>query len=191
MGRRPSAHPRLRVRTLDSTPCPRPAVRAPAAACVDPVRRDRVDPGPYDAGVISPDAPRLIVAAAIVDHLERPRTILAARRSAPKSLAGRWEFPGGKIEAGETPQAALHRELAEELGVEVSLGDRLPGPESGWPVANGYRMHVWFARITSGVPAPLQDHDELRWLTLPEAFSVPWLEPDVPIVTALLDELSA
>ncbi len=137
------------------------------------------------------EARPLIVAAAIVDDLHHPRALLAARRSAPKSLAGRWEFPGGKIEPGEAPREALTRELAEELGVAVRLGDRVSGPERGWPVANGYRMHVWFAQVTGGSPAPLQDHDELRWLPLPEAYTVPWLEPDVPILEAMLGDLDA
>lgn len=129
------------------------------------------------------------MAAAIVDDLARPTTVLAARRSAPKSLAGRWEFPGGKIEPGESPREALVRELDEELGVGVRLGSRVSGPDAGWPVARGYRMHVWFAQVTAGSPAPLQDHDELRRLPLSEAYSVPWLEPDIPILTALLADL--
>lgn len=116
--------------------------------------------------------------------------MLAARRSAPKTLAGRWEFPGGKIEAGETPEAALERELDEELGIAVHLGERLAGPAGGWPVAGGHRMHVWLAQITAGSPAPLQDHDDVRWLPLADAYSVPWLEPDVPIVAALLRALA-
>src|SRR5690625_7316137 len=64
-------------------------------------------------------APALVAAAAIVDDLRRPQALLAARRSAPKSLTGRWEFPGGKVEDGESDEAALHREIREELGVDV------------------------------------------------------------------------
>ena len=70
----------------------------------------------------------LVVAAAIVDDLARPQRLLAARRRAPAELAGGWEFPGGKVEPDETPVAALHRELREELAVSVRLGAEVLGP---------------------------------------------------------------
>ena len=75
--------------------------------------------------------PILVVAAAIVDHLDNPRELLAARRSVPPSLAGRWEFPGGKVEPGEAPLNALEREIDEELGVGLRLGAELVGPDDG------------------------------------------------------------
>jgi 8-oxo-dGTP diphosphatase len=132
-------------------------------------------------------APRsLVVAAAILDDLDVPSRLLAARRSAPKSLAGRWEFPGGKVEPGEDDLEALRRELREELGVEVAIGDAIPGPDGvDWPILHGHRMRVWLARIVDGDPAPLADHDELRWLALAEVDSVDWLELDIPIVRAV------
>lgn len=128
----------------------------------------------------------LVVAAAVVDDLDRPRHLLAARRSAPKSLAGHWEFPGGKVEPGERPEAALHREMDEELGVRVRLGPRLPGPAAGdWLVLSGHLMRVWVATISDGEPRPLLDHDELRWLGPGDWHAVRWLDGDVPIVDAL------
>jgi 8-oxo-dGTP diphosphatase len=127
-----------------------------------------------------------VVAAAIVDDLNRPTRLLAARRSAPAALAGRWEFPGGKLEPGEDHLAALHRELDEELGVTVAVGAELPGPDGGvWPITSKHRMRVWFAQLQDGAPEPLEDHDELRWLTAAELDDVPWLDGDVQIVTAL------
>ena len=129
---------------------------------------------------------RLVVGAAIVDDLTRPGRLLAARRSAPPALAGRWELPGGKVEPGETPVAALHRELAEELGVLVELGEEVAAPAAqGWPLGGDLVMRVWWARLLGGTPAPLQDHDELRWLPAGAWASVDWLPGDVPLVAAM------
>ena len=139
-----------------------------------------------------PSAVRLVVGAAVVDDLVRPTRLLAARRTEPSSLAGGWELPGGKVDDGEMPLAALHRELREELGVEVRVGPHLPGPLPGttWPVGDRYEMLVWFVEVTAGEPAPLEDHDELRWLDATQLYAVPWLPADLPIVRALEAALS-
>ena len=130
--------------------------------------------------------PVLVVAAAIVDDLDVPRALLAARRRAPAHLAGRWEFPGGKVAAGETPSEALHRELHEELGVRVRLGAELAGPAAGaWILSGRFVMRLWLAVVVSGVPEPLVEHDELRWLPVGQWHDVPWLDADLPILGAL------
>lgn len=120
---------------------------------------------------------RIVVGAAL---LEAGR-LLAARRSAPEELAGRWELPGGKVEPGEAPEAALVRELREELGVAAEVLERVPG---AWPLKPPYVLHVWTARLLpgSGDPEPLEDHDELRWLDAGELWDVDWLDQDVPAV---------
>ncbi|MFI2615901.1 (deoxy)nucleoside triphosphate pyrophosphohydrolase [Streptomyces sp. NPDC018584] len=122
---------------------------------------------------------RIVVGAALYDD----GRLLAARRSAPPELAGGWELPGGKVEPGERDEDALVRELREELGVEAEVVERVPGQ---WPLAKGYVLRVWTARLLSGVAEPLQDHDELRWLAPDQVWSVDWLTADVPAVTAAL-----
>jgi 8-oxo-dGTP diphosphatase len=130
--------------------------------------------------------PVRVVGAAIVDDLIRPTTVLGGRRTEPPELAGGWELPGGKVEPGEQPQDALLREVREELGVEIELGDRVEGPsDAGWPLGDQYVMQVWLARITEGQPRPLEDHDQLRVLTKAELYDVSWLPADVPIIAAL------
>ncbi|MEV7280630.1 (deoxy)nucleoside triphosphate pyrophosphohydrolase [Streptomyces sp. NPDC093111] len=123
----------------------------------------------------SDPAPVVVVAGALYDQ----GRLLAARRSAPAELAGRWELPGGKLEPGESPEEALVRELREELGIETEPGERLPGE---WPLKPGYVLRVWTARLLSGEPRPLEDHDELRWLARHELDSVDWLDQDRPAV---------
>src|SRR5690606_19756747 len=131
------------------------------------------------------------VAAAIVDSLERPARLLAARRSRPARLARRWEFPGGKAEPGEQPHEALHRELHEELGVTVTLGTELTGPDDGaWIITDRHVLRLWFAALAGGEPAPLVEHDELRWLDAGSLWDVDWLDGDVRIVETLARRLS-
>ncbi|MEV7239910.1 (deoxy)nucleoside triphosphate pyrophosphohydrolase [Streptomyces sp. NPDC093248] len=128
----------------------------------------------------------VVVGAALLDA----GRLLAARRSAPPELAGRWELPGGKVEPGERPEDALTRELAEELGVDAEPVERVPGE---WPLKSPYVLRVWTARLRAGsaVPRPLQDHDELRWLTPDRLWEVPWLDQDVPAVREVAARLGA
>lgn len=128
----------------------------------------------------------LVVAAALVDDLARPTRLLAARRHAT-SHAGGWEFPGGKVEPGEDPVAALHRELAEELSLRITVGAPLPGPmpDGAWPIVEGWRIRVWLALPDRVDVRPGPAHDRLRWLGLDDLDSVPWLPADDAIVVAL------
>ena len=128
-----------------------------------------------------------VVAAAIVDDLDRPTRLLAARRTEPPALAGGWEFPGGKVDPGESEHDALHREVREELGVTIRTGALVPGPEADgwWPLGERYRMRLWLAVVVAGDPQPLEDHDELRWLPTTNLRAVRWLPADRPVVRAL------
>lgn len=128
----------------------------------------------------------LVVGGAIVDDLEHPRLLLAARRTEPPHLAGGWELPGGKVEPGEDPLHALHRELREELGVEVEVGERLEPADGGdWPLPPSARLRVWLVRVSEGEPAPIEDHDLLRWVPLEAVMDVGWLAADVAVVDAV------
>ncbi|MEU0343286.1 NUDIX domain-containing protein [Streptomyces bobili] len=128
----------------------------------------------------------VVVGAALLDG----DRLLAARRSAPPELAGRWELPGGKVESGELPEEALVRELREELGVDARTVERVPGE---WPLRPPYVLRVWTARLepASAAPAALQDHDALRWLTTEEIWDVDWLDQDVPAVREVAARLVA
>jgi 8-oxo-dGTP diphosphatase len=124
---------------------------------------------------------RVVVGAAIV----RDGRVLAARRRRPESLAGGWEFPGGKVDAGEAETAAVVRECAEELGIQVACGVRLPGE---WQISGALVLRVFLAEIVAGEPRPGADHDELRWLGRTEIFEVDWLPADL-LAAVFLAEL--
>jgi 8-oxo-dGTP diphosphatase len=128
--------------------------------------------------------PLIIVGAAIVvDGL-----VLGCERARPPEAAGRWEFPGGKVEPGENEVDALVRECEEELGVVVAVGDRV-GDDI--PLAHGGAvLRVWLAHLVSGVPEPLE-HASLRWFAARDLDSVPWLPADAPIVSELARLLPA
>ena len=126
--------------------------------------------------------PVAVAAVALVDDLDRPTRLLAARRTGPPALAGGWEFPGGKVDRGETPAQAAVREAHEELGVRVELGEQVGrGP---WPLGGTHEMWLWWAVTHPGEPAPrpVADHDELRWLSRETLHDVPWLANDLPVV---------
>jgi 8-oxo-dGTP diphosphatase len=120
-----------------------------------------------------------VVGAALLR--DDPARVLASRRTGPPRLAGLWEFPGGKVEAGETDEQALVRELREELGVEVSVGARLGADLA---IGESAVLRVYLCRITAGEPT-LVDHDEHRWLTADELDDVPWIPVDLPLVADL------
>ncbi len=132
------------------------------------------------------EMPRLIVGAAIVDSLEHPTRLLTAQRSYPEKLAGLWEFPGGKVEPGESPESALQREIREELSTVLTLGPRIDSRAGDWPLPGGNDMRLWLA-TAKGAPAPVlgSSHRELRWVRLEDIDSLPWLPGDLQILPAL------
>lgn len=124
-----------------------------------------------------------VVGAAIV----RQGRVLAARRTTPAELAGRWEFPGGKVEAGERPADALERELHEELGCRVEVTGWLSGAA---PIGETHVLTVALAVLVEGEPVPTE-HDQVRWLAADELEGVDWLEPDRPFLPELRSVLLA
>ncbi len=115
--------------------------------------------------------------------LQRAGRFLAARRSYPADVAGRWEFPGGKVADGEDPAAAAGREISEELGCTVRV--------TGWlepcvRIREGLDLRVATAELLDGEPIPRPgEHDAVRWLEASELDTVRWLEADQPFVTVL------
>lgn len=120
----------------------------------------------------------VVVGAAIL----RGGRLLAAQRGSPPELAGGWELPGGKVEPGESDEAALLRECQEELGVTIRLGERVGGD---WALGAGWVLRVWTATLVEGEPRPLEDHSDLRWLAAGELRDVAWLPADLPVVDRL------
>jgi 8-oxo-dGTP diphosphatase len=128
---------------------------------------------------------RVIVAAAIITD----GRVLACERSAPPEVAGRWEFPGGKVEPGESDEQALARECVEELGVRVEVGDRI-GPDVS--LAHGRAvLRVFAVTLIDGDQPRALEHAAMRWLSADELHSVPWLPADKPIVAELPPLLAA
>jgi len=123
----------------------------------------------------------VVVAAAIVAPGPPPR-VLAAQRSHPDALAGKWEFPGGKVEPGETDVAALVRECREELGVTIDVRDRAG---TDLVVADpGFVLRLWWAGIVAGEPQP-HEHRALRWIAADELDGLDWLPTNWPLLASL------
>jgi 8-oxo-dGTP diphosphatase len=120
----------------------------------------------------------VVVGAAIV----RDGRVLAARRTTPMDAAGRWEFPGGKVEPDESPEYAVVREVGEELGCVITVERWFDGEQ---PIGTAHVLRVAACRLVQGEPHPRDDHDRLRWLTPEQLSEVDWLGPDRPFLPAL------
>lgn len=115
--------------------------------------------------------------------------VLAARRGPSMSLAGFWEFPGGKVEAGEDPQAALHREILEELECVIAVGERIETTRHEYSFGTVVLMSFW-ASLDVGEPAA-SEHTELRWCTADELDALSWAPADLPTVKKVQSALQA
>ncbi|HEV7417027.1 MAG TPA: 8-oxo-dGTP diphosphatase MutT [Tianweitania sediminis] len=128
----------------------------------------------------------LVVACALVDADGR---VLLARRPEGKALAGLWEFPGGKVEPGETPEAALIRELREELGIETQVACLAPLTFASHAYDDFHLlMPLYVCRRYSGTPQP-RDAQALKWVRPAKLRDYPMPPADEPLIAHLLDLL--
>ncbi|MCL6442723.1 MAG: 8-oxo-dGTP diphosphatase MutT [Alicyclobacillus sp.] len=123
-----------------------------------------------------------VVGAVIVNDKQE---ILCALRSKSMSLGGLWEFPGGKIEAGETPQEALTREIQEELGCIIEVGDFVATCTYDYPNVR-VQLDTYFARLVEGTPKA-NEHERLEWIPRTQLRSLEWAPADVPTVNRLVE----
>ena len=121
-----------------------------------------------------------VVAAIIKAVNENGEPIIFATQRGYGDFKGGWEFPGGKIEEGETPEEALKREILEELETEIIVGELLDTIEYDYPTFH-LSMDCFWAEIVSG-DLVLKEHEAARWLTKGELDSVEWLPADITLI---------
>ncbi len=121
-----------------------------------------------------------VVAAITKAVNEKGETIIFATQRGYGDFKGGWEFPGGKIEEGETPQEALKREIMEELETEIIVGELIDTIEYDYPTFH-LSMDCFWAEIVSG-DLVLTEHAAAKWLTKEELDSVEWLPADITLI---------
>ena len=128
-----------------------------------------------------------VVAAIIKATNENGEPIIFATQRGYGDLKGGWEFPGGKIEEGETPQEALVREIKEELETEISVGELIDTIEYDYPTFH-LSMDCFWAEIVYG-DLVLKEHEAAKWLTKDELDSVEWLPADITLIEKIREEM--
>jgi len=125
--------------------------------------------------------PHIHVACAIIEH---DGMILAAQRSETMSLPLKWEFPGGKLESGETPEACLVREVREELGIGISLDRPLPVTTHSYETFT-VTLYPFVCTQACGVMT-LHEHRAIAWMEPEQMPALDWAEADLPIIDSYL-----
>ena len=125
-----------------------------------------------------------VVAAVICDDMEKITKIFATARGYGE-FEGQWEFPGGKIEEGESPEQALKREIMEELDTEIVVGEKINAIEYDYPDFH-LSMDCFLCEVLSG-GLVLKEHKVAKWLKKEELFSVRWLPADITLIEKIKD----
>lgn len=128
-----------------------------------------------------------VVAAVIKAENEKGEPIIFATQRGYGEFKDGWEFPGGKIEEGETPKEALKREIREELETEIAVGELLDTIEYDYPAFH-LSMDCFWAEIVSG-NLILKEHEAARWLSKEELDSVEWLPADVSLIEKIRSKM--
>ena len=128
-----------------------------------------------------------VVAAIICNDLERKSKIFATARGYG-DLKGGWEFPGGKVEPGETPQQALKREIMEELSTEIKVGELIDTIEYDYPTFH-LSMDCFWAEVITG-QLELKEAEAAKWLTKDQLESVAWLPADITLIDKIRQHMN-
>lgn len=128
-----------------------------------------------------------VVAAIMKATNEKGEPIIFATQRGYGEFKGGWEFPGGKIEEGETPKQALIREIREELETEIAVGELIDTIEYDYPAFH-LSMDCFWAEIVSG-DLVLKEHEAAKWLTKAELDSVEWLPADITLIEKIRDNM--
>lgn len=128
-----------------------------------------------------------VVAAVIKAENEKGEPIIFATQRGYGEFKDGWEFPGGKIEEGETPKEALKREIREELETEIAVGEILDTIEYDYPAFH-LSMDCFWAEIVSG-NLILKEHEAARWLSKEELDSVEWLPADISLIEKIRSKM--
>lgn len=128
-----------------------------------------------------------VVAAIICDNISHPTQIFATARGYG-DFKGKWEFPGGKIEAGETPQKALIREIEEELDTEIMVGKLFTTVEYDYPAFH-LSMDCFWAQVKEG-ELVLKEAEAARWLSKNTLYDVEWLPADMALIEKIKEAMN-
>lgn len=127
-----------------------------------------------------------VVAAVICDSFDTKQKIFATAKGYG-DFKGQWEFPGGKVEPGETPQQALMREIQEELAAKISVGNLITTIEYDYPAFH-LSMDCFWCEVEEG-ELKLLEAEDARWLTKDKLYSVKWLPADIKLIAEIIKRM--